>query len=301
MNWKEHHFPILGSDILVIEAGNPNGQPFIMTDGWLGRWTAFEKLIPYLEDDNHIFIVASPGFGESEKLKKEHNIDRNAEVLLEVIYELRKQGRLREEKVILLGLSFGASVVTRFASRFPDLVSHLIVQGLPMFRQEESGWVDIPLSLMRLGSHVVMRAPVYELMDFVLRRRLIIKAIFKLHPELRKLTLEDRDLKLQQLEISSGRAVIESARSVVAQDIREDLRAITIPVLVVDGEMTLSLPQPIAWVLDNIIFPPLNTAKIVHELVPNSRLVIIPDGSHVVSTQKPREFSEAILDFLKDH
>ena len=50
----------------------------------------------------------------------------------------------------------------------------------------------------------------------------------------------------------------------------------------------------------DILFPP-DLVKAVHQLIPNSEYREIADSGHSVYFEKPREFNEAILKFLKAH
>ena len=50
----------------------------------------------------------------------------------------------------------------------------------------------------------------------------------------------------------------------------------------------------------DILFPP-DLVKAVHQIIPNSAYHEIDDAGHSVYFEKPREFNEAILSFLKGH
>ncbi len=62
------------------------------------------------------------------------------------------------------------------------------------------------------------------------------------------------------------------------------LRQITTPALVLVGAEDRSLPPFLA--------------RRIHDLLPNSRYVEIPDAGHLTALEKPALVNEAILDFL---
>jgi pimeloyl-ACP methyl ester carboxylesterase len=67
----------------------------------------------------------------------------------------------------------------------------------------------------------------------------------------------------------------------------EQLSASQIPILFLVGSK-------------DILFPP-DLVNAVHERIPNSRYREIEDAGHSVYFEKPREFNEAVLTFLKEH
>lgn len=285
---KEHALTIWGSKVLVFETGNSRGEIILMYDGWLGSWRAFSKILPFLENDYHMFVVATPGFGESGELRSRHTIEANADLLHEVMDRLKLKRRGR--KLYLLGLSFGGCVAIQFAVRYPHYLSRLIVQGVPIGPFPR--W-------MRFVGHFVLRPWVHGIVRHLMKSRICITLFYWANPDHWRKASRNVSLKVMQIQNASPRAVIESAHAVLNINLQGECQNIRIPTLVIDGDRTVLLPKIVAWFADTFILAYLNTAKAIHTLVPSSRLVIIPGASHTVPTQKPKEFAEAIIDFLK--
>jgi 2-hydroxy-6-oxonona-2,4-dienedioate hydrolase len=64
------------------------------------------------------------------------------------------------------------------------------------------------------------------------------------------------------------------------------MRHVRVPTLVVRGSRDVIVPQ--RW------------AEEVTRLLPDGRLVIIPDAAHTLNYQKPAELTEAVRSFLND-
>ena len=80
---------------------------------------------------------------------------------------------------------------------------------------------------------------------------------------------------------------------------RESLRG-GLPGLSVDQLAANRIPILFLVGSKDILFPP-DLVKAVHQLIPNSEYREIADSGHSVYFEKPREFNEAILEFLKVH
>ena len=64
-----------------------------------------------------------------------------------------------------------------------------------------------------------------------------------------------------------------------------------------DNIAKLSLPVLVIWGEEDELIPVENGRRI-HELVPGSRLEIIPRCGHLPALEKPREFVRLVTDFL---
>ncbi len=61
----------------------------------------------------------------------------------------------------------------------------------------------------------------------------------------------------------------------------------------------INLPTLLVWG-DKDDVTPLHTGKKIHELIPNSKLVILKDTGHYSFMEKPAEFENALLNFLQE-
>ena len=80
---------------------------------------------------------------------------------------------------------------------------------------------------------------------------------------------------------------------------RESLRG-SLPGISVDQLSASRIPVLFLVGSKDILFPP-DLVKGIHQLIPNSEYHEIADSGHSVYFEKPREFNDAILNFLKAH
>jgi pimeloyl-ACP methyl ester carboxylesterase len=68
------------------------------------------------------------------------------------------------------------------------------------------------------------------------------------------------------------------------------------------GNLDASVGAPTLIIVgeEDILIPP-KYSKILHEKILGSKLVIMEDCGHVPPIEKPQEFNEVVLDFLKEH
>lgn len=78
--------------------------------------------------------------------------------------------------------------------------------------------------------------------------------------------------------------LIRAARELIADDIREDLRAVTAPTLLV-------------WGSRDALVPPA-TGVVMRQELPNSRLLMLAGAGHVAQYDRHHQFNEAALAFL---
>jgi pimeloyl-ACP methyl ester carboxylesterase len=80
---------------------------------------------------------------------------------------------------------------------------------------------------------------------------------------------------------------------------RESLKG-SLPGISVDQLSASRIPILFLVGSKDILFPP-DLVKKIHQLIPNSEYHEIADSGHSVYFEKPREFNEAVLTFLKAH
>lgn len=105
-------------------AGNSREQTLVFFHGWPGCFLLKSGVIQELA--NHFFVIAvqHPGLGQSDPLMSYYNIfEQNAEVA----YEILKKERKENEKVIVMGQSFGGGVASAFAEKYHQNAKALVM------------------------------------------------------------------------------------------------------------------------------------------------------------------------------
>ncbi|MEI7579629.1 MAG: alpha/beta hydrolase [bacterium] len=98
------------------------GKPLIMLHGWGGSLQSLAELQNLLSKSGfQVYNLDLPGFGQSEMLKNEMQLEDYVDFVIDFIKKLELK------KPILLGHSFGGQIAARLASREKHLLSQLIL------------------------------------------------------------------------------------------------------------------------------------------------------------------------------
>ena len=182
-----------------------------------------------------------------------------------------------ERSAVLIGVSFGGVVATRYAGRRPDRVKALVLCSAP-----PPGW-----KLNRKQERDI-RFPRLALPGFVIR------ACLRLAPEI--MTARPSWPLRFQLALDYGRRALTSRvapssmsrwiRAWLATDTAPDCAHIQAPTLVVTGEPHLERVVPVAATREYL------------KLIPNARYAVLPETGHVGTITKPYRFTEIVGRFL---
>lgn len=99
-----------------------NGKPLIMVHGNEEDHRIFDNAAEILKNHYTLYLVDSRGHGQSDKVKEYHYQD-----MCEDMVDFINQLSLKD--VTYMGSSDGAIVGMLIASKYPDLISHLILAG----------------------------------------------------------------------------------------------------------------------------------------------------------------------------
>jgi pimeloyl-ACP methyl ester carboxylesterase len=92
--------------------------------GNLGGWSG---LIPDLRNASfNVFMIDYQGFGKSEGKPTHNNILEDAETALEFALKMEQ---IKETKIVVLGLSIGGQLGITLASKRPELINAVAVEG----------------------------------------------------------------------------------------------------------------------------------------------------------------------------
>lgn len=97
------------------------GNPIVLLHGFLESSSIWESFVTEFGKRRQIICIDLPGHGKSETLAEEHSMELMAEVVEQVLKELKV------EKADLLGHSMGGYVALAFLEKNPEKVNKLIL------------------------------------------------------------------------------------------------------------------------------------------------------------------------------
>lgn len=207
------------------------------------------------------------GLGETKttsEISTMEDMARDAAALLD---------ELKIETVIVCGLSMGGYVAFEFVHLFQARVSGLVLAGTRApadNEQEKAGREQQVQTMLRAGMVPISIATLPKL----------------LAPK----TLADKPDVVKRVRkmitTSDAKGASAAQRGMAARrDYTDDLPNIKAPALIIVGR-----EDPIR---------PVRDAEFMNERIPNSRLEIVEDASHMTNLEQPEVFNRAMLDFVR--
>ncbi len=161
------------------------GYPIVLLHGWGANKNTFLKLSKNLEDRFTIYSIDLPGFGESEI-----GLPLNLYEVTDIIYHFCQ--KLKIEKPILLGHSYGGRIAIIYASKYP--VYKLILVSSAGIRQPLSIKKKLKVRIFKifkkLNIKVKMGSKDYIDSDNVKRKMLVDAVNSDIKEEMKKIDVE---------------------------------------------------------------------------------------------------------------
>jgi pimeloyl-ACP methyl ester carboxylesterase len=251
-------------DGLKVHYTSYGDAPFavVFVHGWSCDETVWEKQGPALVRQNvRAITIDLPGHGRSDKPRIDYTMDLYARAIDAVLRDARV------DKAVLVGHSNGTPVIRQFYRRFPEKVAALVI-------------VD-----------------------------------GKLRPVADTATLEKFIARLRGDDYAQAAgAVIDSmTRPIADQTLRSRIKAMMLrtPQHVAVSELEATLDQQL-WTPDPINVPvlmilarsPMSTAEyeqFARSIAPQLDYEVWENVSHFLMLEKPREFTNALLAFMRKH
>ncbi len=110
--------------------GPDNGVPLVLIPGQGGDWTTYEKVLPLLSENYHVFAIDVRGHGKSDWTTGDYTFTSIGRDMIAFLEEVVKQ------PAIISGNSSGGLIALWLAANRPDLVSGIIMEDPPLFSAE---------------------------------------------------------------------------------------------------------------------------------------------------------------------
>ena len=227
--------------------------------GWFLQVRAFSERYKVLRYDCR-------GQGESDKPDEEYSQEMHADDLKSLMDKLGIQ------KAHIIGLSNGGMIAQHFILKYPEKVGALVLV-------DTCSYID---TLLEMIIKVWIRAA--EVGGSELRYDVSLPLLFAENYMKKNL---DNILALRELSVRNNppKPIINLAKSCLKHNVNDRISEIKAPTLIIVGE-------------EDILIPP-KYSKILREKIQGSQLVIMKKCGHVPSIEKPEEFNETVINFLK--
>lgn len=249
--------------------GNQNAtQSIVFLNGLSQSSVSWILTTPFFKADYKIVLIDFIFQGQSNKTGEWRSFDQHAKDVITVL------DFLKIDSAIIAGLSYGSLVAQNLGVNYPKRVSKLILMST--FANKTPYYEAIELSWWR-----ALEFGGYGLMLDIMLPSVLSENYFKnpLIPiELMKQTRQEANEDKQAL-FKLMRATKERP------DYRPELKKISSPTLVIQGEKDLLFP--------------VHMAKEVSDSIANAELKVIPIVGHTLNLEAVPQMSKAILDFIK--
>jgi len=224
------------------------GKPLIFLHGWVGSWRYWVRTMEALSITYRAYAFDLWGFGDSDKRADYYSLDAYVE-LLDGFVE-----RLGMEQVSLVGHALGGLVALRFARAAPERVGRVMGVSVPL---AESALTRPVAALIGDGDSITK----------LLGKRV---SLPELEPEVQK---------------ADTAAIHNTLRALSETDLRSDLRALELPVLLIYGRS------------DPLVRPPSEE----YLACPSGlqRVMVMDHAQHFPMLEEHNKFNRLLQDFLE--
>ena len=240
-----------------------SGMPIVLFHSLLADQSSFEPLAKLLANTHQVVLLNLPGFGTSQSVGS--NLEAIADHIAGAIVALDFK-----QKPILLGNGYGGFVALLTAIRHPDLASRLVLADCGAAFSE-------PGRAAFRGMSAAAKDKGLGAIADVAMRRLFAPEFQQANPAL----IEERKKRFLAVDAQTFHGACDALATL---DLRDQLKAVQVPVLVLVGEQDEATPPPMS--------------RELAAGLPDARLVELPGCAHVPQLQAPETFMAAIRAFI---
>lgn len=240
------------------------GDPVVLLHGLgqtAGDWKA---QIDRFSADHRVIAVDALGHGQSSKPAGPYTLAQMAALTAELIR------KVAGGPAHVVGLSMGGMIAFQLAVDAPDTVRTLTIVN--------SGPHAVPNGM---AEWFALNSRVWIVKWFGMRRMADILA-----PRLFPDDADKRAAFTAALVANDRDAYLASLRAIIGWTVQDRIGGIKVPTLAVAAELDYTPPErKEAWV----------------RLMPNAKLVVVPDTHHGLPMEDPETFNEVLAEFLSVH
>ena len=278
-DFRLRHVRIHGHEVGYRMAGE--GPAIVLVHGLTGSSTTWREVMPALAERHTVVAPDLLGHGESAKPRGDYSLGAFASGIRDLLVAVGV------ERAPFVGHSLGGGVAMQLAYQFPGRCERLVLVASGGLGKEVSPFlraVSLPGSELVLP--VVLNARVREVLEAIgsrlgglgMRAGVRSQEIWRSYTGL-------TELRGRVAFVHTVRSVIDPLGQRVSARDRLYLTA-EVPTLIIWGDR------------DRII--PVKHAYEAHELMPGSRLVVVPGAGHFLPFDRPQPFLDALETFIAE-
>ena len=249
--------------------GNENAKETLVFLNGLSQSTiSWILTTPYFKNDYRIVLMDFIFQGQSDKTGEWRSFDTHARDVVSVL------DYLKIDKAIVAGLSYGSLVAQHLAINHSNRISKLLL--ISTFAHKTPYYDAIELSWWRALEFGGYNLMLDIMLPSVLSENYFLNPLIPI--DLMKQTRQEANEDKQAL-FKLMRATKERI------DYRPELKKITVPTIVIQGEKDLLLP--------------VHMANEVAKSIPNSQLKVIPHVGHTLNLEAVPQMAKAMKDFME--
>lgn len=251
------------SDGQVTYGETGQGRPLVILHSLLTDSRAFDSVIPELP--SRILTLDLPGFGGTDQV--DDGIEGFADLMSAAASELCSDG-----PPTVMGNGLGSFVALAMAVRHPDVVGRLVLVGAGATFPAEARPAFGNMADLVDAQGMTAVIP-------VALRRIFTEEYLEGHPE-------QGEERAWVLANTDPEAFTTACRALQQLDLTEQVGEVAVPTLIVVGEEDQATPPAMAVGL--------------HDLLPESRLAVLPGVAHAPQLQDPAGFVKTVKPFLEE-
>ena len=274
-------------EIFVEESGNPEGQAIIFLHGGPGGGTGAKQRRFFDPSHYRIILFDQRGCGKSKPLGE--TIKNTTDNLVNDIELIRKELNINEW--IIFGGSWGSTLALAYAIKHPKFVQGLVLRGIFLSRKHELEWFlkDVDIFFPELHHNLLNHIPntskknlleKYTELVFSNNKDQAYQAaiawnkfegsILKLLPPPTSIEANEVDNEFELARAKVQLHYINNNCFVDGEDILKKSKILKDkPITIIQGRYDMVCPPKSAYEL--------------HQAIPHSKLIIVPDAGHSAS------------------
>jgi 3-oxoadipate enol-lactonase len=239
------------------------GAPIVLFHSLLADQSSFDRIVPPLARTHQVIVLSLPGFGASDPLGSDLAV-----IADHIAVGIGKMAL--KQRPILLGNGYGGFIALLTAIRHPNIASRLVLADCGACFSEPGR------AAFRAMSATAKEKGLDAIADVAMRR------LFAPEFQQRNAALtEERKKRFLAVDAATFHGACDALATL---DLRDQLKSVKVPVLVLVGSQDEATPPPMS--------------RELAAGLPDAKLIELPGLAHVPQLQAPEEFLAAIRPFI---